>query len=283
MNFTNQSKKLGEILVEKGIVTSLTVDRVLAFSERHAIRFGAALEAMGLVTDEELADALARQFYLPMMTDIRTYYYPPELLRLVTVEVATRHLIFPLNVDNATLELATADPTDMKIARNVASNNGLTLVPFVAARRDIHAAICKYYLGIEEDESPARTILIVEDDMLIQKMMGDILSAKGYRVLSARDGIEGFKLAIARKPHIIISDQVMPKLDGTAFFKSLKALPETSSIPVIMVSSMMTAEEEAAAFDMGIFDFIQKPINENVLVARVKRAFWFHDHRYRFI
>jgi len=128
----NNGKKLGEILIEKGILTHFTVDRMLVLSRQHNKRFGAILEDMGLVTGEELAEALADQYFLPLLCDISSYHYPRELLTLLTTEVATQHLIFPLNIDGNSLELALADPTDMKIAKNVAANNNLKLVPFVA-------------------------------------------------------------------------------------------------------------------------------------------------------
>ena len=277
----SSGKKLGEILIDKGILTPLTVDRMLVISRRHNKRFGLTLEDSGLVTGEELAEALADQFSLTLIGDFSMYYYPPELLALITPEVATQNLIFPLNIDGNSLEMALADPTDMKIAENVAANNNLKLVPFIATRKDIHKAICRHYLGREDEEATDRTVLVVDDDFFICKMVSDILTGEGYRVLTSKDGMEGFKEVIARKPHVIITDKVMPKFDGFAFFNSLKAIPETRGVPVILISAKMTVEEEAAALGMGFFDFIPKPLNALTLVTRVKRAFWFHDHKYR--
>ena len=277
----NNGKKLGEILIDKGILSPLSVDRMLDISRKHNQRFGMTLEDSGLVTGEELAESLAEQFLLPMIRDISTNNYPRILLSLITPEVAARNLIFPLNIDGDSLELALADPTDMKIAENVAANNNLKLVPFIATRKDIHKAICRHYLGREDEEATDRTVLVVDDDFFICKMVSDILTAEGYRVLTSKDGMEGFKEVIARKPHVIITDKVMPKFDGFAFFNSLKAIPETRGVPVILISAKMTVEEEAAALGMGFFDFIPKPLNALTLVTRVKRAFWFHDHKYR--
>ena len=277
----HSGKKLGEILIDKGILSPLTVDRMLVISWKHNKRFGVTLEDSGLVTGEELAEALAEQYCLTMISDFSTMYYPPALLALITPEVATQNLIFPLNIEGDFLELALADPTDMKIAKNVAANNNLKLVPLVATRKEIHKAICLHYLGREDEEATDRTVLVVDDDFLICTMVSDILTGHGYRVLTSKDGMEGFKEVIARKPHIIITDKVMPKIDGIAFFNSLKAIPETRGVPVILISSWMSAEEEAAAFEIGFFDFIPKPLNALTLLTRVKRAFWFHDHKYR--
>jgi CheY-like chemotaxis protein len=96
------------------------------------------------------------------------------------------------------------------------------------------------------------------------------------------DGMEAYKIVIAEKPHVIITDKEMPKLDGYGLLEALKNVPETSFIPVILVTGRtMNAEEEAKAFERGFFDFIPKPVSEVTLKARVKRAFHFHDHQYK--
>ena len=276
----NSRKKLGEILVEKGVLTVKTVERMLVLSNHHNKRLGMALEDMGLVTGEELADALAEQFSLPVISGMDKFRIAPELLQLITPELATQHLMIPLRIFDGALHLALADPTSMKIANNLAANNDLKLAPFVASRKDIHKAICRHYLGIEDEEPTQRTILIVEDDFFIQKTLSDVLVREGYRILAAKDGLEGFKEVVARKPHVIITDKVMPKFDGFSLFNSLSSIPETRAIPIILISGQMTAADEIKAFEMGFFDYIAKPVNHTTLITRVKRAFWFYDHRY---
>lgn len=276
----SQWKKLGEILVETGVLSQKTVDRMLVTAKQQGKRFGVALEHMGLVTGEELADALAQQHNLKTIHNLTTYSYPQELLHLIPQDVAMQNLIFPLKRENDRLALAMADPTEMKVVKNLAANLDLKILPFVATRNDIHAAVCKFYLGKTPAESNHRSILLVEDEKFIQNIIAGILEKQGYHLVVAKDGLEGFKEAIAGKPHVIITDKVMPKLDGHALFRSLQAVPDTSMIPVILVSGTLSAQEEAESLDKGFFDCLPKPINEATLLSRVKRAFRFYDQKY---
>jgi PleD family two-component response regulator len=114
----------------------------------------------------------------------------------------------------------------------------------------------------------------------VQTYLKDILVKSDYRVLVAGDGLEGFKEIIANKPHVILTDKVMPKLDGFSLLGSIKAIPEIQSIPVILMSDKLSPEEEGRVFDRGFFDYIPKPVNEIRLVSRVKRAFNFSDQKY---
>lgn len=276
-----QRKRLGEIFVERGILTVKTVDRVLARSQKLGRRFGSVLEDLGLISGEELAGALAVQYGYKVMTNIANNSFPASLLELIPPEVALANMLFPLKVENGRLALAMADPTATRIVGNIAANNGLTIIPFVASRKEIYAAICKHYLGKEVRESEQRTVLVVEDDKLILTMLADILKKQGYRVVSAMDGLEAYKAVIAEKPHVIITDKEMPKLDGFGLFDALTRVPETRFIPVILITGKMNADDEARAFDKGFFDFITKPVKEATLVTRVKRACQFFDNQYR--
>lgn len=274
-------KKLGEILVEQGILTSKSVERMLGVARRLNKRIGIVLEEMELVTDEELAAALAQQYGAKVVKGLAKYSYPPELLGLITSDVALQNILFPIKVENKILALAIADPTDIKVVKNIAACNGLTIVPYIATRKDIHAAICKHYLGKEYVEPTQRTVLVVDDDPSIISLLSRMLTKQDYNIISALDGMEAFKEAIAKKPHVIITDKVIPKLDGYALLNALKNLPETTSIPVILITGQKSDREEATAFQKGFFDFISKPFNEIQITSRVKRALLFYDRKYQ--
>lgn len=265
-------KKLGHILIEERILTPVSVARLLAISKRHNKRFGWTLEDLGLVTGSELAQALARQFGLQRVTNLLNASYDRELLGLFTVEFALEQVMFPLKLEEQTLVVAVADPTDMRALNNFGVNHGLRIMPCVASRRDIHEAICTFYLGKKIQESELVTVLVVDDDVLTQTVLRDMLTSHGYRVVIATDGIEGFRETIANRPQLILADKVMPKLDGFAMLGSLRAIPELRAIPVILISDKMTDEDEARIFRMGFFDYIPKPIKEITLIARIERA-----------
>jgi CheY-like chemotaxis protein len=272
-------KKIGQILVETGVITAKTVERVMTRAQKLGKRVGTLLEEMELITGEELAAALAIQYGCKVVRNLPNQPIQAEILQLVPVGVAMQNMIFPLKREKNLLAMAMADPTDTRIINNIEADNGLKIVPFIATKQDIHAAICLHYLGKKPSTPSAKTVLVVEDDKMIQAMFGNILSKNGYRVEAALDGMEAFKSVIAEKPHVIITDKEMPKLDGYAFLESLKNVPETRSIPVILVTGkILNAEEEAKVFDRGFFDFIPKPVSEVTLLARVKRAFQVYEY-----
>jgi len=276
-----QRKKLGEIFVETGIITQQTADRVLARAQFLGKRFGTVLEDLDLVTGEELANALAVQYGCKVVNNLSNHTYPSGLLEFIPVEVAMQNMLFPLKREKDRLALAMADPTETKIVGNIAADNGLVIVPFIATKKEVYAAICKHYLGKEVSTCRDRTVLVVEDDKLIRSMLSEVLGKVGYRVVTAQDGMEAYKTVIIEKPQVIITDKEMPKLDGYGLFDSLKNIPETRIIPVILITSRMNAEEEAKAFDKGFFDFINKPVKDATLLTRVKRAFQYYDRQYR--
>lgn len=267
-----QKKLLGEILVQKGILTSLTVERMSALASREKKRFGWFLEDRGLITGSELSQALAEQFTMKHLTNIVQYSYPKQLLELVTPEIALEFHLFPLRQDGNKLLMAVTDPTDMKMAQTIAQNQGMTLVPAVVSREDFFAAFCKHYLGKQIQAPKEKTVLIADDDKMTREMLKEILVKNGFRVLLAADGMEAYKEIVASRPQIVLTDKEMPNFDGFALIKLVKAINELKSIPMILISDKTTDDDEAKLFDMGFFDFMSKPIKSVTLLSRVKRA-----------
>lgn len=265
-------KKLGEIFLENGIITEVTLERALARAKRLNKKLGATLEELEIITGEELAQALASQFGCKVISDFARFAFPRELQDIISVDVATQSLLFPLKREGNKLAVAVADPTQLKILDNIAANNGLQIYPYVATRKDIIMAIARHYLGKEPDDNREVTVLLVEDNKLIHTMIQTILSREGFRVLVESDGMEGYKTAVAELPHLILTDKELPKLDGYGLFDALQNIPETRSIPVILVTGSPDVEEESRAFEKGFFDFIAKPVRDATLVTRVRRA-----------
>ena len=144
--------------------------------------------------------------------------------------------------------MAVTDPTDMKMANNIAKNQGLTIVPAVVSRNDFFAAFCKHYLGREIQKPKEKTVLIADDDKLTREMLKEILTSNGFRVLLAADGMEAYKEIVASRPQVVLTDKVMPNFDGFQLIKLIKAIHDLRSIPVILISDKTTDEDEAKLF-----------------------------------
>jgi len=96
----------------------------------------------------------------------------------------------------------------------------------------------------------------------------DLLSAEGYRVLSAADGERGLRRALDEKPDLILLDIMMPKLDGFALCAELRRLANT--LPVLMLTAKGLIEDRVAGLDAGADDYLVKPFSTDELLARVR-------------
>ena len=266
-------QSLGQIFVKRGLLTDISVQRLVAHAKSKKIRLGELLEVIGLITADELADALAIQYRCRKITDFARFSYSPAMLRTIPMEVAVKNAIFPLKMDNDKLALAVADPTTEEVFEEISTLNNLKTVLYVSTRSEINRAIARHYLGQAILEPSAKTILLVEDDMLVREMVAKILKKKGYEVETAVDGMDAFSKIFTLKPKLVITDMIMPKLGGYEFLFAIRNIPEFRYMPVILMTAAATPDEEKDALEKGFFDFVLKPVKEIGLLTRVQRAF----------
>ena len=111
-------------------------------------------------------------------------------------------------------------------------------------------------------ENQKDTLLIVEDIPDILTLLKATLEFKGYRVLTARDGHEALEIIEQEQPAVIVTDILMPRMDGFNLVHRLRIKPETRDIPVIFLSATYVApEDKAFALSLGATRFIEKPVN----------------------
>ena len=114
-------------------------------------------------------------------------------------------------------------------------------------------------------------VLVVDDAQTDRELMARVIAAAGHRVVLATDGKEAIALARAHKPALIFLDVVMPVMDGFAACRSLTRDPETSSIPVVLVTSKHTDSDVFWARKQGASDHIGKPWDELRIEAMLTR------------
>jgi signal transduction histidine kinase/ligand-binding sensor domain-containing protein/DNA-binding response OmpR family regulator len=112
-------------------------------------------------------------------------------------------------------------------------------------------------------------ILIVEDNNDMRRYLGEYLE-KAYGVIEARNGKEGMEKAMAMIPDLIVSDVMMPEMDGYALCNALKTDEKTSHIPVILLTAKAAQEEKLAGLQTGADDYLVKPFDAKELLVRVK-------------
>jgi len=115
-----------------------------------------------------------------------------------------------------------------------------------------------------------KIILVVEDDPSVAESIRQLLTKRGYGILVALNGKEGLHLFRQEAVDLVITDLVMPKMDGIELLEAVKGLrPETE---VIVISAQGTIEKAVQAMKLGAFDFIEKPINPRVISLLIERA-----------
>ena len=105
-------------------------------------------------------------------------------------------------------------------------------------------------------------LLIVEDVPDILRLLEETLKFKGYNAITARNGQEALEMIQRERPALVITDIMMPKLDGFGLVHRLRINPETRDLPVIfLTATYVAAEDKAFALNIGVTRFIEKPVN----------------------
>jgi DNA-binding response OmpR family regulator len=124
------------------------------------------------------------------------------------------------------------------------------------------------------------TVLVVDDQPANRKLLADLLSLRGYSVVTAESGEDGLAKLQAVKPDLVLLDVVMPGLSGYEVCKRIRADAGTAVLPVVMVTALDPTQERIKGLEAGADDFLTKPINQAELLARVRsllRVKAFHD------
>ena len=115
------------------------------------------------------------------------------------------------------------------------------------------------------------TVLVVDVDPVILKLLEVNFEMEGFTVLVARDGEEGIEVARADQPDLIVSDIMMPKVSGLELVTALKGDPSTSEIPIILLSAKAQNADVRTGLEAGADDYVTKPFEPLDLVDRVNR------------
>jgi len=115
-------------------------------------------------------------------------------------------------------------------------------------------------------------ILVIEDEPAVQTLLRKQLSANGYQVTVAQDGLDGLMKLETIKPDLVISDVMMPNLDGIEFVKAIKAHEGTQRIPVIFLTAKSDPRSMIEGINVGARFYVTKPFQIEDLLSKVRRA-----------
>jgi DNA-binding response OmpR family regulator len=118
----------------------------------------------------------------------------------------------------------------------------------------------------------APRILVADDDAWILRMVTTVLEKRGYVVETASDGEEAYERAIEAPPDLVITDVMMPKMDGWTLVKALRARPEFAFVPVIFLTALGSDDDRIKGFRLGADDYLPKPFRFEELDLRVAKT-----------
>jgi len=125
----------------------------------------------------------------------------------------------------------------------------------------------------------AQTILIIDDDLDTLKLVGIMLERKGFRILASTSGEKGLNLAEKEIPDLILLDVMIPDISGMEIARSIRANPDTESIPIIMFTARSQVDDKVEGLEAGADAYITKPARPRELFAQVNSILKRSPHR----
>jgi type IV pilus assembly protein PilB len=162
-------KRLGEFLVETGLLNEADLTRALSEQRSRRGKLGEMIVALGLATETDISQALSIQLGIPLI-DLKNTPVEPQAIELIQEKVARKHVIVPVAIDQKELHLAMADPLSFEAFEDVRFASGYTIKPFLSTRSDILWAIDQHYhLGtslstIVKDIADERMVEVVQKE-----------------------------------------------------------------------------------------------------------------------
>ena len=131
-----------------------------------------------------------------------------------------------------------------------------------------------------DDDAPARpqapavpalpTVMVVDDSLTVRKITGRLLEREGYRVITAKDGVDALEQLLTATPDVIIADIEMPRMDGFDLTRNIRADARLKAVPIIMITSRTADKHKRYAEEIGVNHYLGKPYDEDVLLQLIR-------------
>ncbi|MFO1389487.1 Hpt domain-containing protein [Cellvibrio sp.] len=119
-------------------------------------------------------------------------------------------------------------------------------------------------------EEAEKTIMVVDDSVTVRKVTGRFLEREGFRVITAKDGVEALQLLQDHIPDVMLLDIEMPRMDGFEVAKNIRTSSRLRNIPIIMITSRTGEKHREHAFELGVNKYMGKPYQEDLLLSNIK-------------
>ena len=138
------NKQLGEILVERGVISRVQLEAALVYQKDKDILFGEALVQMKLCSEEDVVQALTCQYGFPYLP-LANYEIAPEVVATVPIELCKKYCLVPIDKIGRSLTLAMSNPLNVQASEDVEKAAGCSVQAFVSTATEINSAINRYY------------------------------------------------------------------------------------------------------------------------------------------
>lgn len=125
-------------------------------------------------------------------------------------------------------------------------------------------------MRVETEAGSAGRVLVVDDDEDSRRLLTHLLERRGYQVLLADGGQAAIDTLVDHEVDVVLLDVMMPNMDGFAVCRELKKTPRTASLPVILLTARDDMETRATGMNLGVSEFLAKPVNKDELFLRVR-------------
>ena len=115
------------------------------------------------------------------------------------------------------------------------------------------------------------TVMVVDDSLTVRKITGRLLEREGYRVITAKDGVDALEQLIDLKPDVVLTDIEMPRMDGFDLVRNIRADARLHDLPVVVITSRLAEKHRRYALEVGADHYLGKPYQEEELLALVAR------------
>jgi chemosensory pili system protein ChpA (sensor histidine kinase/response regulator) len=113
--------------------------------------------------------------------------------------------------------------------------------------------------------------MVVDDSITVRRVTERFLQRNGFRVVTAKDGLDAISLLQESRPHVILLDIEMPRMDGYEFATHVRNDARFSDVPIIMITSRVGDKHRARAIEIGVNDYLGKPYQDEQLLDAIKR------------
>jgi chemosensory pili system protein ChpA (sensor histidine kinase/response regulator) len=154
----------------------------------------------------------------------------------------------------------------------VLANGGIALIvnPVQLAQRQAAAgARLAEATGVTGERASAPLVMVVDDSLTVRKFTGRLLEREGYRVVTAKDGVDAIDKLKEGVPDVMLVDIEMPRMDGFDLARNVRGDPRTHAIPIIVISSRTAEKHRSRAAALGVDAFVGKPYQEAELLGRI--------------